>query len=152
MEEKKEKFTIFIVEDDYFCNKLVATLVKELVDFYSCPDVDFEVHSYISAQEGKKHLDLKPNVMILDYYHEITKTNDVRTAGEIIHEVKETNPDCKIIMFSALNDVTKIVELIKLGAYYFVNKDEESLTKLRMVLKNIISDFLEQHYSGELKH
>jgi CheY-like chemotaxis protein len=143
---KKEDFTIFIVEDDYIYNKLATLITEEIIDTYNCPDINFEVVSFTSAQECLSQIDRNPKLIILDYFFEINDSNNIPTAVDVLEKIRQHNKDTEVIVVSSLTEIMKIVKLMELGAQHYILKDQESLSRLRFTIKNLIKDFLEKHY------
>lgn len=145
-QSRKEDFRIFIVEDDYIYNKLATLITEEVVNTYNCPDLNFEVLSFTSAQESVRHLEKEPKIVLLDYFFEITGNNNISTALDMLGTMKQKCNDCEIIIVSALTELNKIVELIEMGVHHFILKDQDSLNRLRFTLRNVIRDLVDKHY------
>lgn len=143
---RKEDFRIFIVEDDYIYNKLATLITEEVINTYNCPDLNFEIRSFTSAQECVRHLEEKPKVMLMDYFFEINGSNNISTAIELLSKMRQECDDCEIIIISALTELNKIVELIEMGVHHFIIKDHDSLNRLRFTLKSVIRDLVDRHY------
>jgi CheY-like chemotaxis protein len=143
---QKEDFNIFIVEDDYIYNKLATLITAEITDSYNCPDINFNIHSYTSAQECIQNLDKSPRIIILDYFFEINSTNNISTAVDVLGRLRDHDKNTQIIIVSSLTEIMKIVQLMELGAHHYILKDQDSLNRLRFTVKNIIKDLLEDHY------
>ena len=143
---KQEEFNIFIVEDDYIYNKLATLLTGEITESYNCPDINFNIVSFTSAEDCIKALDKNPRIIILDYFFEITHTNKIPTAVDVLKKIQDLQNETQIIIISSLTEIMKIVQLMELGAHHYILKDQDSLNRLRFTVKNIIRDLLEQHY------
>lgn len=143
---KKEDFRIFIVEDDYIYNKLATLITQEIITAYNCPDLNFEIRSFTSAQECAKYFYQKPKIVLMDYFFEISGNNNITTAAELLGRMKREGDDCEIIIISGLNDLNKIVELIEMGVHRFILKDHDSLSRLRFTLHNVVRELVDKHY------
>lgn len=143
---QKEDFNIFIVEDDYIYNKLATLITEEITASCNCPDIEFNIYSYTSAEECIHNLDKNPRIIILDYFFEINSSNSIPTAVDILTRLREHNKDTQIIVVSSLTEIMKIVQLMELGAHHYILKDQDSLNRLRFTVKNIIRELLEEHY------
>ena len=143
---KKEDFRIFIVEDDYIYNKLATLITEEVVTTYNCPDLNFEIQAFTSAQECLQHLHKQPKIVLMDYFFEINGTNNISTAVDLLGKMKKDCNDCEIIIVSSLTELNKIVELIEMGVHHFILKDHDSLSRLRFTLRNVVRDLVDKHY------
>lgn len=143
---QKEEYIIFIVEDDYIYNRLATLIIEEILETFKCPDIDFEVVSFTSAQECVGQLHRNPKLIILDYFFEINSTNNISTAFDILERIKDHSPNPEVVIVSSLTEIMKIVKLMELGAQHYILKDHESLNRLRLTVKECIRTFLEKHY------
>jgi response regulator of citrate/malate metabolism len=143
-QSNKEDFRIFIVEDDYIYNKLATLITEEIVNTYNCPDLNFEVASYLSAEECLRNLHKQPKIVLMDYFFEVDGSNNISTAVDVISKMKRQCNSCEIIMVSSLSELNRIVELIEMGVHHF--KDQDSLNRLRFTLRNVMRDLVDKHY------
>ena len=132
-------FRIFIVEDDPWYAELLA--------HHLSLNPDYEVHRYATGQEALAHLYLKPNVVTLDY--SLPEMN-----GEaVLRRLKDQLPTADVLIISGQEDVGTAVHLLKMGAYDYILKDEETTNRVwhgiinireRQQLRTQVDDLLEQ--------
>ena len=117
---------IFAVEDD-------PTYVKFLDYVLSLnPDFDYEV--FTTGKACLDQLHQKPQIITLDYSLPDT------TGWELIEKIKAHNPDIQVIILSSQADITTAVELLKLGAYDYINKDQDAKDRLINSINNALKN------------
>ncbi len=122
-----ETVKIFAVEDD-------PTYVKFLQYVLSL-NPDYEVKVFTTGKDLLDHLHEKPAIVTLDY--SLPDTNGV----ELLKKIKSLDPNLNVIVVSAQEEVGTAVDLLKLGAYDYIIKNEETkdllLHSIRKGLQNV---------------
>jgi len=114
---------IFVVEDDiWYCN---------LLEYHLSLNPDYEIKKMHSAQECLFQLHLNPAIITLDY--SLPDKNGVA----LLQAIKSFNPDIQVIVISGQEDVSTAVELLKLGAYDYIVKNEDTNERLWNTVNNI---------------
>ena len=117
---------IFAVEDD-------PTYIKFLGYVLGLnPDFDYQIFT-----TGKAFLDQlhqKPQIVTLDYSLPST------TGRELLEKIKAHDPDIQVIILSSQEDITTAVELLKLGAYDYINKDQDAKDRLINSINNALKN------------
>lgn len=91
-DQKDREITIFIVDD----NEIYRNLLEEKLG----ENPNFWIHSYGTGEECLRYLDLKPDLILLDYH--LDSINPRAQKGDAIHtQIKERFPDIKVIMISS---------------------------------------------------
>ncbi|HXU27593.1 MAG TPA: response regulator, partial [Bacteroidia bacterium] len=116
-------FTIFIVEDNEWFNKL---LVHNL-----SLNTDYQVKGFYTATEFLKHLDDAPDVVTLDY-----RLPDM-DGKEVLSKIKTHNPNIEVLVISAQDNIETAVELLKHGASDYIVKEKDIRERLLTVINNI---------------
>jgi two-component system response regulator AtoC len=116
-------FTIFIVEDNEWYNKL---LVHNL-----SLDPDFEIQSFFTAKDLLKSLDHAPNVITIDY-----RLPDM-LGDELLEKIKNTSPETEVIVISEQEDIETAINTIKAGAYDYIVKTNDIRDRLFQCIRNI---------------
>lgn len=123
------RYRLFIVED----NRLVQ---KNLQYLFGLND-KLDINCFYSGEECVDHLFLLPDIVILDYY--LSPPGKKALNGlEVLQRIKEENPETKVIMLSAQDEVAIAVESLKRGATDYVIKDDMMKNNLDKALSNII--------------
>jgi len=120
-------FTIYIVEDNEWFNKL---LVHNL-----SLNVDYQVKGFYTAKEFLNHLDDAPDVVTLDYCLPDMDGN------EVLSKIKAHNPNIEVLVISAQDNIETAVELLKHGASDYIVKEKDIRERLLRVINNIHKNF-----------
>lgn len=108
LKEKTEKLTVLYVEDSSALLRQVGNFLKKLFK---------EVYFASDGLEGlNSYKELKQDIVVTD----LTMPN--MTGHEMIKELKEINPDIKIIVVSAHSDSENFTKAINMGVSDFVPK------------------------------
>ena len=126
---KKEKYLIFIVEDDDVFREM---LVDELSE-----NKLLEIFSFSTGEKCLSQLEQNPDIIILDHY--LNKADPEAKSGmEIIDEFQKSSPESKIIILShALSDVM-FEYLMKKDVYSYIVKGEDAFQELKNQIDEII--------------
>lgn len=120
-------FTVFIVEDNEWYNKLLVHNVTM--------DPDFVVKSFFSAADLLKAIDEKPDAITLDY-----RLPDM-SGHELFKNIKENYPDIEVIVISEQEEIDTAIDLLKAGAYDYIVKKNDIRDRLLNSLRNIKKNF-----------
>ncbi|CAN0161486.1 unnamed protein product, partial [Chrysoparadoxa australica] len=116
-------FTVFVVEDNEWYNKL---LVHQLA-----LNPDFKIKSFTTGQALLDNLSQRPNVVTLDY-----RLSDMD--GEaVLKKVKEFDPAIEVIIISEQEEIETAVELLKLGAFDYLVKSNDIKDRLHNSIRHI---------------
>jgi DNA-binding NtrC family response regulator len=119
---EKDPIKIFVVEDDVTYSKFL----KHVLGL----NPDFETEFYSSGKECLDNLYKKPSVITLDY-----SLPDM--AGEkVLKAVRDFDPNISVIIVSAQEKIGTAVELLKLGAFDYISKDEDAKDLVLNSIKN----------------
>ena len=113
---------IFAVEDD--------PTYRKFLEYVLSLNPDFEVSFFASGDECIKHLHLKPSIIALDY------TLPDMSGEEVLKVVKRFNSAIQVIIVSAQEKIGTAVKLLKLGAYDYIIKNEDTKDRLLNAINN----------------
>ncbi len=119
---EKEPIKIFVVEDDPTYTKFLQYVLSL--------DPDFEMEFFTSGRDCISHLHKKPAVITLDY-----SLPDM-PGEKVLKAIREFDPDISVIVISAQEKIGTAVELLKLGAFDYITKDEETKDRILNSIKN----------------
>ena len=122
MSYNPESIKIFVVEDD-------PAYIKFLQYVLSL-NPDFEVIIFENGKDCIANLHLKPSVITLDY-----SLPDM-PGEKVLKEIKSFDSNIPVIVISAQEKIGTAVELLKLGAYDYITKDEETKDRLINTVNN----------------
>jgi DNA-binding NtrC family response regulator len=116
---------IFIVED--------SLIYKDLIVGYLNSKKFEKVKTFKNAEECLKNIDLKPDLIVLDY------SFDGISGLELMKKVKDEHPEIDFIFLSAQNDVEVAVKIMRLGAADYIVKNEKAPHNLLRSIEHLIS-------------
>ncbi len=119
---KETPIKIFCVEDDPAYSKFLEYVLSL--------NPDFEVSFFENGKDFIAHLHEGPTIITLDYALPDTMGDDV------LKHIKEVHPDIPVIIISGQQEVGTAVNLLKLGAFDYIIKDEETKDRLLFSIKN----------------
>lgn len=116
---------IFIIEE--------STIYKDLIVGYLRSNKYTNIKEFKSGDECMGFLNLKPDIIILDY------TIEGMTGLELMKKIKSNHPSIDFIFLSAQNDVEIAVSILKLGASDYVVKNDKAPKRLVRAIEQTIS-------------
>ena len=119
---EKDPVKIFIVEDD-------PAYIKFLQYVLSL-NPDFEVTVFQTGKECIENLYKEPSIITLDY------TLPDMPGEQVLAEIQKFNNSIQVIVISAQEKIGTAVELLKMGAYDYIIKDEETKDRLLNTINN----------------
>jgi two-component system, OmpR family, response regulator len=127
-----KKLTVFIVDD----NKIYLNLLKNVIK-----GSNITVHTFDIGEDCLKCLDLKPDLIILDYH--LDGVNPGVMKGDKIAElIEEKLPDTEIVMISSDQKFKLLVDLKLTRGKNVVYKDKTALKTLKEKSKSAWNDKL----------
>jgi len=121
---------IFIVDDD-------ISYLYPLV-FYLQRHTKYKIHCFTSGEECIKNLDLKPNLVVLDYNLNPQAPNTMNGL-DVLTRVKNLSPATKVVILSGRDAYQGVVDSLKLGAYTYVLKDTEAIASIRNIIHTLFN-------------
>jgi len=119
---EKDPVRIFVVEDDPAYTKFLQYVLGL--------NPDFEVEFFTSGKECLANLHKNPAIITLDY-----SLPDM--AGEqVLSLIRSHDPNISVIIVSAQEKIGTAVELLKLGAYDYITKDQETKDRILNAINN----------------
>lgn len=119
---EQEPVKIFIVEDDPAYTKFLQYVLSL--------NPDFEVTVFETGKDCLDHLYEKPAIITLDY------TLPDMPGEKVLSEIKVFDSDIQVIIISAQEKIGTAVDLLKLGAYDYITKDEDTKNRLLNTINN----------------
>lgn len=120
---KNRAFTIFVVEDNEWFNKM---LVHHL-----SMNPDYHVRSFYNGTEVLKHLHENPDIITIDY-----RLPDM-TGDELLEKIRERNDKIDLIAISEQEDIDTAVGMIKKGAFDYIVKSSNIKDRLYTTVQHI---------------
>jgi len=127
MAKVKSNHKIFIVEDDsWYRNFLSYTLQL---------NPDYEVVGFENAKDCLNNLHQKPDLITIDY------SLPGMNGAELIKKIKEIDEQIQLIVISGQEDIGTAVDLLKLGVFDYIIKNEDTKTRLMNSVQNALINF-----------
>ncbi len=118
----KDTYEIFVVEDDKWYNNFLQYIISL--------NPEYTVRTFFNAKDCLDNLHLKPNLITVDY------SMPDMNGSELIRKIKDASNDSQIIVISGQEDVSTAVELLKLGVFDYIIKDEDTKNRLLNTIQN----------------
>jgi len=115
---------IFIIED--------SVVYRDLIVGYLQSKKYKNIKAFKNGEECLKKLQLKPDIIILDYSYE--GINGI----EFMRKVKEEYPEIDFIFLSAQNKIPVAIKVMKLGATDYIIKNEQAPYRLARSIDQLL--------------
>src|ERR671910_534197 len=119
---EKEPIKIFVVEDDPAYTKFLKYVLGL--------NPDYEVEFYNTGKDCVANLYKNPAVITLDY-----SLPDM-PGEKVLNQIRSHDPNINVIIVSAQEKIGTAVELLKLGAYDYITKDQETKDRIINSINN----------------
>lgn len=123
-----DKRYIFLVDDEPIQNEMLKDYLSERFLY--------DILIFDNGEDALKKLDLKPEIIILDYYLNANNP-DAKNGIEILKQVKDAVPDTQVIALSGQDKIEVAIDTIKFGAYDYVVKGESAFSRIENVINNL---------------
>ena len=125
-------FKIFVCDDDVF----YLNILKQQFINLGCDDVTL----FENGTDLLNEIHTNPDVVFLDYMM------DDFTGEEVLNKIKRINPDIFVVVVSGQEGIQTAVNMLKQGAFDYLQKGDEELKKINDVLLKIheVKDFMER--------
>ncbi len=121
--EDKDQVKILVVEDDPAYSKFLRYVLSL--------NPDFDTEFYATGKEFLDNLYSKrPAVVTLDY-----SLPDL-SGEQVLKAIRDFDPGISVIIISAQEKIGTAVELLKLGAFDYITKDEDAKDRILNSIKN----------------
>ena len=119
----RESDLIFIVEDDQFYADVLKSYLK--TKGYS------NIEVYNSGVDAIQNLYKYPSLILLDY-----NLGDME-GKDVLLETVAFDPNIPVIFLSGQNSIQKAIGTLKVGAYDYIPKNDETFEKLSRIMISI---------------
>jgi two-component system, OmpR family, response regulator len=129
-----ESKLIFFVDDD----KMMLNLMEYT---FKCRE-GFDVKSYYSGEECLANLNLKPSLIVLDYY--LGEGESKAMSGlDTLKKIHEKSRDIPVVILSREKDKDLISKFMHYGAMQYVIKDDYFINTLIETVENFFMEKLD---------
>lgn len=121
--KRDSPFKIFIVEDDeWYC---------EFLTYHLSQNPEYEIEKFHTGKELLENIYKKPSLITLDY-----SLPDLN-GDAVLKKIKDIDQDIPVVIISGQEDVSTAVNLLKVGAYDYIIKDDETKDRLWNSAKHV---------------
>jgi len=113
---------IFIIEDD--------PLYARVLSYHLLQNPKNQIEVFTRGKECIANMYKKPDIITLDY-----SLPDM-SGLEVLRKIQASDPDVPVIIISGQNDISTAIELLKAGAYDYIEKNEDTKSRLWNSIKN----------------
>nr|WKN36543.1 sigma-54 dependent transcriptional regulator [Tunicatimonas sp. TK19036] len=119
---EEESVKIYAVEDD--------PTYRRFLEYVFGLNPDFEFQLFSNGQDCLDHLHHKPSIVTVDY-----SLPDM-SGQELLEKIKAFDSNIFVIVISGQEDVSTAVQLLKLGAFDYITKDQDTKNRLLHSINN----------------
>ena len=123
-----DQISVFLVEDN-------TVYAKSLQGFLLTHFPDMKIKLFPVGETCLMKMHLNPDVVIMDYFLN-SKYGEAQNGLEIIKRIKEQNSQTNIVVLSAQDNYTVVLDAIKQYGCFYVQKDEGAFNKVQQLIKN----------------
>jgi len=120
------KKLVFIIEDDLAQQKMLQVHFEEALGAY-------QVRCFSNPELMLPELSEKPFAVVLDHFF----NDQTKTGLDYLTLLRKKYPAIPVIYYTTLNDESIKTQVVKGGAFQFIQKDSASLVRLRTALDAI---------------
>lgn len=124
-----KKHKIVLVDDDFI---FLEMLKETLID-----NPDYDIVAFQSGEECVANLQLKPDVIVLDYFLN-SENPDAKNGLEILKEIHEIMPDAKVVILSGQEDGNIVYDFVRENATNYVVKDDNAFDNIKKAIESIL--------------
>jgi len=127
---RNDQLCVYLVDDSHLNLKVIKAKLRA--------QLGLKVRTFDSAEECLRMMERRaPDMVIADYQLDPYFTK--RMNGDaLLERIKYSYPDLPVIMYSASKNVNLIVDMMKMGALDFVNRNQEFEPHLMSVVSNTL--------------
>jgi DNA-binding NtrC family response regulator len=118
--------TVFLIEDD-------EQILFMLNDFIKSRFPHFIVRTFVNGENALEAINEMPHVIVLDYFLN-SKEPDASNGLAVLAKIRANNKITRVILLSSQEDPSVAASAIKMGAYDYIAKNEESFLKIENIL------------------
>lgn len=133
----QDQIKIFIVEDDSSYLKFLEYVIGL--------NPDHEIKTFTTGKEVLDALHERPSIITLDY-----SLPDM-AGDDVLKSIKDFDNNIPVVIISGQQEIGTAVRLLKLGAFDYIIKDEETKERLNYAIKNAKNNVKLISEIGQLK-
>lgn len=119
---------VFITEDN--------TMYASMIENHLMQHHDIIIEKYTTGEACIEAICRNPDLILLDFHLNI-EDESAKTGHDFLKEIKAIKPEQAIVMLSSMDSVPQVVNLLQIGAYDYVLKDENAFSNLDKIIFNL---------------
>ena len=124
-----EKFHVFVIEDDKHLQKMI-------LDYLHLNFPDIEISLYKTGEDALIDMHLNPHLIVLDYF--LSQYDKEAMDGlTVLSHIRQVNKTTRVVTFTGQEDPDVAATAMKMGAYDYVVKSQESFKKLGEIITHL---------------
>ena len=124
-----EKFHVFVIEDDKHLQKMI-------LDYLHLNFPDIEISLYKTGEDALIDMHLNPHLIVLDYF--LSQYDKEAMDGlTVLSHIRQVNKTTRVVMFTGQEDPDVAATAMKMCAYDYVVKSQESFKKLGEIITHL---------------
>lgn len=128
----KKETLVFIVDDDENCLEILSRVLL------AKNDNPVRVKVFTTGEACLNSIVENPDIVILDYYLN-SKFEGGPTGKFFLNRILNLKLDIKVILLSSQKSVDKAIEVLRMGAYDYVYKNESAYLRVNKLVQKIAS-------------
>lgn len=126
-----KSFKIFLVDDNVAFSRLIENYILTKIA-PNLPLFTIEIIKYENGKDCIANLASNPDIILLDFY----LSDSANENGDVIFlEIKKNFPSTKVVLLTGLEETVIVKNLLSLGLFGFVIKDEDMFDKIKILIK-----------------
>jgi DNA-binding NtrC family response regulator len=142
MKTSDNTLSIFLVDDDPM---FVSALKHKLIEKFKS---GIKISTFTGGEECLKHIEDKPDVVILDYYLD-GASGHAMNGLEVLQKIKSASDDTTVVMLSGQERKEVVEESMRKGAYKYVAKSETALKTIQSLINNALHTMIQENDAKE---
>ena len=126
-----KKILLFVIDDD-------KSMLEIIESFISTKFPEIRCMTFTDGESALDNLSEDPQMVILDYF--LNEQDEKAENGfRILRRLKSVNPALPVVMLSGQHNPEIAADIIKAGAFDYIEKNGNSFEKLEIVLQNLLN-------------
>lgn len=131
------KYKIYVVDDDSFNLKMLATRLRRVIDCV--------VMEYMTAEECIRAVEEDvPDLIVTDYHLHPSREHGMN-GDQMMQHIKNDYPDLPVIIYSHVRSMELAVQMMREGAADFIARDNHFMNKVVATVQQQLTKLTERY-------
>lgn len=117
--------------------------MKKLSQSKEFSNVEFEIKKYFNGREFIENFDKELDIVLLDYYLDDIDSEEPFNGSEVLKVINDKCDNCHVIIISGQQNIVTTVELLKNGAYDYIEKGNFSVNRVWSLVQKLVMQKME---------